>query len=168
MSAKACAARPRNLSAGHDRHRLSYSYDDYRRAFSRQPAVRNRIANINLQNTVPLNESRRSSLNSLIWFTDQNGSQTFRRLQADERLQLQLPHALAFSSGYQYADISRSRFDSRQHNFNGRLEHQLYLSLRSQVFLEYNDLSQTSFDEQRRGFGFGLHYRKAIPGGCSI
>ncbi|MCB0313453.1 MAG: hypothetical protein KDH84_09350, partial [Calditrichaeota bacterium] len=52
-----------------------------------------------------------------------------------------------------------------QHNFTSRLEHQLYLSLRSQVFLAYNDLSQTGFDEQRRSFGFGLRYRKAIPGG---
>ncbi|MCB0297802.1 MAG: hypothetical protein KDG51_21710, partial [Calditrichaeota bacterium] len=149
----------------YDRHRLSYSYDDYRRTFSRQPAVRNYITNVNLQSTVALNENRRSNLNSLIWFTDQTGNQTFRRLQADERLQLQLPHALVFSSGYQYNDVSQSRFDSRQHNFTSRLEHQLYLSLRSQVFLAYNDLSQTGFAEQRRTFGFGLHYRKAIPGG---
>ena len=149
----------------YDRHRLSYSYDDYRRAFSRQPAVRNYITNVNLQNMVALNENRRSSLNSLIWFTDQNGNQTFRRLQADERLQVQLPRDLFFSGGYQYNDISQSRFDSRQHNFTSRLEHQLYLSLRSQVFLAYNDLSQTGFDEQRRSFGFGLRYRKAIPGG---
>lgn len=149
----------------YDRHRLSYSYDDYRRAFSRQPAVRNYITNVNLQNTVALNENRRSNLNSLIWFTDQTGNQTFRRLQADGRLQLQLPQALSFSGGYQYNDISQSRFDSRQHNFTSLLEHQLYLSLRSQLFLAYDDLSQTGFDEQRRSFGVGLRYRKTIPGG---
>ncbi|RMH81713.1 MAG: hypothetical protein D6681_17760 [Calditrichaeota bacterium] len=148
-----------------DRHQLSYAYEDYTRDFTAATRVRNRISSINLQNFVPFDGGRRSSFNSIIWYTSQRGSQTFRRFQAIERLDIQLPHRLAFAGNYQFFRFRQSDFTSRQHNVMGRLEHQLYQSLRSRVFYEYTNLSQTTFDEKRHTVGIGLNYRKKIPTG---
>lgn len=148
----------------HD-HRLRYSYEDYRRQYENNVSVNNKIHNINLQSNVHFNGNGESGLNSLIWYFNQRGSQTFDRLQVNENLRIKLPENFGISGNYQYARYDQSAIDQKQHNFLTRLEHRLFFSLRSQIYYEYAYITQPVFKEDRNTVGFGLDYRKRIPSG---
>ncbi len=149
----------------YDDHRLAYSYEDYSREYAQNASIHNKISSVNLRDNFFLDKNRNNNLNSLIWFYKQTGSDEFDRLTASENIRFVLPYNLDFSGDYRYASFDQKSFSSDQHNISGRIEHQLYHSLRSFAHYEYIDLNQSGFNQYTNAGTIGFNYIKKIPTG---
>lgn len=147
----------------YDSHDFRFSWIDYKRSFTPFDTTRNKILRLNLQDNLRFNKKGDSRLNSFIWLNRQTGDIPFKRLQANEKFLLKLPRSLRFTGNYQYVNLSQRAVTSNQNNFQFKLEHKLYRSLRSSIFAEYFHLQQTSFDETIKTGGMGVNYRKSLP-----
>ncbi len=149
----------------YDRHRFSYSYDDYSRKYGNASSIRNKVNGFRLQNDIPFDKDRRSSWNSLAFYHSQTGNQEYERLQINENLRIDLPAGFKLSGLYRYAGYDQPIVSTKQHNVLTQLEHQLFLSLRSRIFYEYIDLNHTVYNEFTNQTGVAFDYNKGIPTG---
>ncbi|MEJ2634725.1 MAG: hypothetical protein P8184_05480 [Calditrichia bacterium] len=148
-----------------DAHQLLFAWDDYRRDYGSGQFIENKVSSINLRDNFFFDKEQSSSLNSLVWYYHQTGNEQLNRFQLFENVGVRLPKNFRFLGNYQYARFSQPTLSSNRHNFNSRLEHQLFLSLRSMIFYEYSFLRQSHFSELNNTVGLGLKYRKKIPYG---
>jgi hypothetical protein len=148
-----------------DISKLSYNYSDYQREYGNAGGVRSYTSHLQLSNRFPFNGQRRSYWNSQIDFRHQNGNQNFDRLQINENSQIQLPAQFKISALYRFTDYQQETFYNRLHGMLGRLEHQLFLSLKSQVYYEYIDIHHSSYKEYINRYGIRFDYQKRIPTG---
>lgn len=148
-----------------DDHRFMYAYNDYRRQYSNTFTVNNYAASYRLLDNFYFDDKRQSSFNSLVWYYDQTGDDPFSRLQLNERFRVKLPANVKTSGYYNFSDFKQRQIESKQHKLLGRVEHQLYLSLKSFAWYEYSDFQQTTYDETINKYGLGFDYRKKIPTG---
>ena len=151
--------------AKRDIHRISYSFDEYRRAYGAAAETHNSANALRIQNTVSWEKERPKNWNSLIFYRVQQGTQAYDRLQVNERISIALPAQLKFSGIYNFLSYRQEVYKTKQNNVHTRLEHQLYNSLHSRVFYEYITLDHTSYNESARQGGMALDYKKKIPGG---
>ena len=148
-----------------DIHRLSFAFDDYTRDYSSKIQINNKISTVTMSNKIFMDKKLQDSWNSLIFYNVQRGSEKFERIQANENIQIALPKNFVSRTNYQYAYFNQNYTTSRQHNFLTKIEHQLFESLKSNVFYEHVDINQSSYNEYLNSAGFGLNYRKKIPYG---
>lgn len=148
-----------------DDSKISFSYDDYMREYGNAGSIRNFTSFAQINNRYFFNKERTTYWNSRISYRDQNGSQPFDKTQVYENLQYALPASFKFSTFYRFSDYSQQSFSNRQHSALGRLDHQLFLSLHSQLYFEYIDIKHTSYTEYINRAGIGFDYQKKIPTG---
>ncbi|MBN1348244.1 hypothetical protein JXJ21_02445 [candidate division KSB1 bacterium] len=146
-----------------DDSKLSYNYDDYQREYGNAGGVHNYTSQVQLTNRLVFNEQRRNLWNSMINYRKQNGSQPFERIQINENPQFYLPAKFKTQAIYRFNDYKQQVFKNRLQSILGRLEHQLFLSLQSQIYYEYTDIHHSSYQEYTNRWGFGLNYQKRIP-----
>ncbi len=162
----------RNINAGlqrsfgqYDQHRFTYSYDDYRRVYGYSGQVHNMIGIWKLQDRVDFSDDRRSGWRSMLYFQNQTGNQEFKRFQAYENLNYQLPANFRTKIFYRYLRHDENFYFLHQHNIKGQANHQLYKSLRSNAYYEYIDINHSSYNQYTSQGGVGFNYTKIIPGG---
>ncbi|MBN2008536.1 hypothetical protein JW960_04225 [candidate division KSB1 bacterium] len=148
-----------------DANKFSYNYDDYQRSYGDAGSVRNFTSNFQFENRLAFTERRKSYWNSLMNYRTQAGSQSYDRLQINENTRIQLPAQFSAIALYRYTDYEQNLFSNKQQSVTGRLEHQLFLSLHSQIYHEYIDIQHTSYTEFINRSGAGFDYQKIIPTG---
>jgi len=146
-----------------DDHHIGYTFDDFSRDHASNGLIENEISAVNLRDVIFLDKKQQSQYSSTVWYQNQTGNQTFKRLQINENLNLKLPKNFGFNGSYQFTDFEQAVFNYRQHSATSRLEHRLFLSLTSQIYLEYSSLDQSAFDETMKVGGFSFDYQKKIP-----
>lgn len=128
-------------------------------------STRNTTNYVELINAIYSDPSKKYAFNSMITNSDQRGSFNFKRFYANERLSLKLPNEFVFSSNYNYLLSQLGSQKISNQVVNNILSHQLYKSLRTNLFYEYNQTKQTAFVDQKNKIGFDLNYTKQIPYG---
>jgi len=148
-----------------DEHQLSYTFDQYSREYSDFLKIENAVSSIDFRNKIYFNKDRESSLFSIIQSYNQTGTFGFNRFQLYEAVAFKLPKNFRFATNYQYYKFGQEKLKSNQHNVTSRLEHQLYLSLKTYLFHEYSFMDQTNYKELYNIGGINFHYQKKIPTG---
>jgi len=148
-----------------DNHSLSFSYDDYKREYSPSAIIRNKISGITLRNDIPFDDEQRNVFNSLLWYSKQTGSESYKRFLALENLRIQLPLSFNFEGSFQYNTFNQNFLNSKELTQTSRLQHQLFSSLQTFIYYEYAQVKQTAYNEIRNTAGGGINYIKKIPTG---
>ncbi len=154
--------------SGRDDHQLRFSYNDYRREYGNRDVVDNKISEVTLRDKLFFTESETGNFNSFLWYYHQTGNERFDRFQAFENFILPLPEKFRLLANYQYSWFDQQTLHAQQHNVTSRLEHKLFLSLRSQAFYEYSYLSQSAYNELINIGGLAFDYQKQIPTGTLL
>jgi hypothetical protein len=148
-----------------DKNELMYFHNELFREEPGSIKTQNISDNLNLKNNIFFDALRRQSLNSYISATDQQGTDQFRRLQANENLNFTLPLHLDLNGNYSYTAIQRVTQTTNQNNINLTMRHKLYESLTSSLIYEYNHISNTFYKDAYHRPGFDIRYDKKIPTG---
>ena len=146
-------------------NRLNIDYYDYNRNYSVNSAIHNKSVNWNLSNSFYLNQAANTNFNSIISIINQAGSQQLNRLMVNENLFTNLLYGFSLSGRYQFYKIKQDLIESNQHDIGGRLDHQLFESLRSHIAYNYVNASQTFYKERITRAEIGFDYTKNIPTG---
>lgn len=148
-----------------DNHKLNYNYNEYFRQDNNQPYITNSMNEISLYDNFYFDSDRKYYFSSAISNFNQKGNDVYDRLQARETLTLKLPENFVFNTNYLLYNVQREYQSLNQNNFKFRLSHQLYLSLRTNVFVEYNNVSHSAYTEISDREGININYTKKIPKG---
>lgn len=146
-------------------NRLSIDYFNYKRNYSSSSLIHNKAVNLSLINSLILNSSNNFNISSLISSNNQTGSQALNRFMVNENLYSNLIFGFSIYGRYQYYKITQDLIESRQNDVEGRIEHQLFESLRSHLSYNYVTVSQTFYDEKINCGEIGFDYIKKIPSG---
>ena len=146
-------------------NRLNIDYFNYKRNYSRSSTIHNKSMNWSMSNNLILSRSNNFNFNSLISVINQKGSQPLNRFLVNENIRSDLPSGFNISGRYQYYKITQDLIESRQHDAEARIEHQLFESLRSHLSYNYVTVSQTFYDEKISRGEIGFDYIKKIPTG---
>ncbi len=149
----------------YDAGKIKFNRRDASYQYANGAQYQNLLQELHFNENIFFDKLRMSGLYSNVWATKQTGSQPFERLTVNENLNIQLPLSFRFNTGYRYNDNRYQFVRNVLHNFNTRLQHQLYKSLTSSLYYNFDDVKSTSYDEQRKIWGGGLRYTKKIPGG---
>ncbi len=144
-------------------NRLNVDYFNYKRNYAANSAIHNKSMNWSLNNSLTFLSS--GNFNSLISITNQTGSQPLNRFLVNENVRSDLPSGFSISGRYQFYKINQYLIESKQHNAEARIEHQLFESLRSHLSYNYVTTSQTFYDEKINRGEIGFNYIKKIPSG---
>lgn len=152
-----------------DIHRLDYFYKDFiqenkldstSELFVR-PSTINKLL---MSNSFDLKNFKTSPrFNSRLDYTNRTGWINEERFTANEDLRLQLSEKLINQNRYSFYQNNLQNNKSQRHNFNTALQHQLFLSLKSNVFFNYAHVKRNSFLEKNYTGGLSLNYLKKIP-----
>jgi len=146
-----------------DKSEMTYSHNNYLYSYAAEPEVKNRIDRLSLANTISFDRQERYSLSSFVSFYDQQGSNSFRKNDVIERLNLRFLRNLRFTGDYSYY-MMKDDFQSLGRNrIHGALNHQLYESLATSLFAEFSAIGQTVYDEKNLKAGTEVNYTKKIP-----
>ncbi len=147
-----------------DTHRLEVSYDDFSRDYLFDTTVENKIANIELSNTIRFGKTKGNYI-SFINYKIENGTIPFKRIQANESVSYELPWNFKSRLNYQFSKFEQDKLDVKNQSIIANLGHQLFESLSSDIYYEYNDFNQTEYKENYKGYGYSFDYKKKIPFG---
>lgn len=144
-------------------NQIQYYHNDYSREDA-EIAVRtqNISDNLCMNNTVFFDKKHDYSFISLLSGINQWGTDTYRRYQADESVNMSLPKRFTLGLSYNYYDYIRGIQAIRQNSFHAILQHQLYESLHTGLSLEYNGIHQSSYTETNPRAGIDVNYEKKI------
>ena len=144
----------------------AYTYDDSFTSSVTNPndkLIESNITSWSLNNNIYFDSKKNYNLRSRILNDNQYGNINFKRFQVLENLTFKLPKNFTFYGGYNFYDYKSDAQNSKQHNINSSLTHQLYKSLRTTASLEYNIINNTQFKDEVRRIGFDMLYDKKIP-----
>ena len=148
-----------------DKNELFYGYDDLRYTYANRDTTWNIINRINLNNQVYLDSAKNYNFNSRITYWDQAGTNYFRRFDMYENIIFTLPHDFHLSALYNHYRLKNHFQDFIQNRVRADLRHQLFMSLKSDLFIEYEKINQTYYNERNVKFGVGFDYTKKISFG---
>lgn len=149
----------------YDENRLTYTFDDYERQYYSASKVSSKISSLHLNSTVRFDSTQMNVLNSNIYYSTNSGNFDYNRFQVNENINLQLQSNFFYSGNYQFFNFDQRESKTTQHTLRNRIEHQLYESLRTQIFYEYVNSNQTFSEELIGTGGIGISYNKKIPTG---
>lgn len=161
-----------NKSFGlNDSHQFIYSHSEYvyedSFLFSQQNEKNRILTNKNnswvLNNKLFFDAKKKYRFSSRISNDVQKGNFNFKRLQALENIYLTLPSNFKFKSSYNFFNIKDDIQNSKQHDINSALTHQLYKSLRTSISYQYNTIFNSQYKEKINRVDFILNYVKKIP-----
>ena len=147
----------------YDSHELTYSHNMYFRQDGDMMPVENDLDNIFLKNTIHFDSQRKYNFRSRISYFNQYGNINFSRLRANESLLLKLPKNLTFLGNYEFYKDQRENQRSKQNGIRTALRHQLYLSLKTNIYFEHFKLDHSVYDETNSRAGIDFNYTKKIP-----
>ena len=148
-----------------DEHRLTYNYDDYDRKYFSSSRIESQISSLSLISNVKFDSNYANTWNSNIYYSTNNGDIEYDRFLVNENLNLDLQSNFSYSGNYSYFNFGQKEISTNQHTVLNRIEHQLYQSLRTNIFYEYINSNQTFTEEIINTGGFGISYTKTIPTG---
>ena len=148
-----------------DENDFNFSYEEYLRDYLQSRKIHNTINNLQFKNRLFFDHKKENTLHSMITAYKIIGKENYTRLQLYENLNLKLPASLKLNSNYQYYNLDRSSVPSNQYSLRTRLEHTLYLSLKTQLYQEYFNYRQPEFSEIWNAGGISFRYQKKIPAG---
>ena len=148
-----------------DEHRITYNYDDYRREYFSTSKISSQISSLSMNSNFKFDSNYVNTLNSNIYYSINNGDIEYDRLLVNESLNLDLRSNFTYSANYSYFNFGQNEIDIKQHTILNRIEHQLYQSLRTNIFYEHINSNQTFAEEIINTGGFGISYNKTIPTG---
>ncbi|MFC2123346.1 hypothetical protein ACFLU5_00935 [Bacteroidota bacterium] len=147
-----------------DNHIITFSHNEYIRQDPGILPIFNRTITFDLSNNIFFDRKKQYYLNSMISNFDQSGRDVFQRFQVDERITAGLTKKLKLTGNYRY--YKRNELESQQydlHSIRGALNHQLFQSLRSNLYYEIQDLKHSLYDEKNRRSGVNFQYTKKMP-----
>ena len=148
-----------------DEHQFTISSESFLRDYTGFTPIKNEFTTIFLKNRFFFNKKKETSLNSVIQFHQLTGFSEYDRLQIYESFVWKLPINFRLQSNYQFWKFNQEVVRFNQHNFSNRLEHRLFLSLRTTLYNEYSYLDHSSYKETINLGGISFNYRKKIPTG---
>ncbi|NOX85829.1 MAG: hypothetical protein GXO86_07690 [Chlorobi bacterium] len=149
-----------------DDNRLSYSFDDYIHAEYYLPEPReNKIHNIELNSSIPFDRMRRYNLLTFISNFYQTGYDNFNRFQVMSSMTFRLPKNFRLVSSYNFYQYTNPIYQLNQHRGRVDLNHQLFKSLKTNIYAEYTSNKHTIYSEDDLRTAFEIRYTKKIPKG---
>lgn len=146
-----------------DKHVFSYSYDDYiRRDYYTDPR-QNTINLAELKSNFAVGSNNKYNLNTVISNRNQKGSDEFNRFQGYGNLILNLPLNFRLFSNYGFYDYRNQLYRMSQNRGKISLTHQLFESLKSDLYAESAGNRHTLYHESDSRAGFSFNYTKKIP-----
>lgn len=145
-----------------DNNEILYSHENYNYTYSDLHNNSNVIDRFRLDNNIYFSSLRRHSFNSSILYYKQEGYLEFNKLEANERLVLNLPHNIRISSNYNFNRLDNADYLLTRHRAVGNLNHRLYESLNTDLNIEYSTVSHDLYDEKNLKVGGRILYTKKI------
>ncbi len=125
--------------------------------------VDNKIIRWSLSNNFYLDPKKNYGFVSRIADEDQSGDYNYKRFEVLESIFFKLPQNFNLNGNYNYFDIKGDITDLKQQDIRGTLSHQLYKSLRTNVYFESNNINDVRYQENITRKGLDLRYDKKIP-----
>lgn len=148
-----------------DEHRITYNYDDYSRKYYSTSRISSQISSLSINSNFKFDSNYVNTLHSNIYYSMNTGDIEYDRLLVNESLNLDLQNNFTYSSNYSFFNFDQNKITINQHTILNRIEHQLYQSLRTNIFYEFINSNQTFSEEIINTGGFGISYTKTIPTG---
>ncbi len=150
-----------NFSAW-DKNELIYGHDNFTYTYTHLDTTHNIINRVNLNDRIKFDSAGNYTFNSYINFFDQVGTYTFRRMDTYQRFLFNLPYNFRLAALYNYYGLKESSQELKQNRVRADLSHELFKSLRSNVFIEFLHSNQTVYQESNVRLGVGFDYTKKI------
>ncbi len=147
-----------------DKNELIYGHDDFKYTYSLTDPTLNVVNRFSMNNHIYLDSAKNYSFNSFINYFDQEGTYTFKRFEASERLMFYLPYNFRLNTLYNYYRL-QDKQDLKQNRVSIDLSHKLFLSLRTYFHGGFVQTNQTVYDETNIRLGAGFEYTKQIGSG---
>lgn len=148
-----------------DKHILTYSYDDYINKQYYASELHNQIHFVELTSTLPFSSKKNYNLNTNFSNLSQRGTNDFNRFQALLNVNMQLPGNFTLNGSYNYFDQQYPLFWLDQHRGKINIGHQLFQSLRTNVFANYSLNKSSLYTENDSRIGFNVNYTKKLSFG---
>lgn len=152
-----------------DKHKLNYRYRDIliERNYGNidnTDIITNKRHTLRLDNETFFNARKKAKFKSRLSFDDQKSTYlNYQTFSAHEGVSFSLPYNFTSTTGYFYSNSGQDSIKSLQNKIETRLSHQLYLSLKTDVFFEHNNFTYPKSDRKINKTGLNLNYTKKIP-----
>ena len=166
MDQESVEARSTKSFGSRDRTEIFYTHSNYLYRYEEVNQTHNLIDRVALNNNVFFDTNRKYTLNSRFNWYNQEGTNTFRRLELQEGLSMQLPHHLRLMGGFNLYNLKDPVQVWDQIRTRVSLQHKLFQSLTSRVYFEYSRVKQEAVslhNESDIRTGIDLKYTKKIP-----
>lgn len=148
-----------------DKNVLKYSFNSYIRRQFDSYEFKNKVHHIQFTNKLNFGSKKDYRINTTFSNLNQDGADNFNRLQFMTNMVLNLPNNLKLTGNYNFFDHRYPFFTLDQHRAKMNLSHQLFESLRTNVFIEYSYNQHSLYTENDARAGFNISYTKKIPRG---
>ncbi len=166
MEQESVEARSTKSFGSKDRTEIFYAHSNYLYRYEEVHQTHHLIDRVSLNNNIFFDTGRKYSLHSRFSWYDQEGTNTFRRLELQEGLSMQLPHQLRLTGGFNLYNLKDPFQVWDQVRPRIALQHQLFQSLSSRVYFEYARVKQEAVSLHKESdirTGIDLKYTKKIP-----
>ncbi len=121
------------------------------------------LDNWDLTNDLSLDKLQKYTLTTNLTNSEERGTYKYKRLQANERLNIVLPRRFIFTGIYNWGQTEGNQYNVNTQWLQAALTHQLFESLRTRLFYDYNENNQkNAYVDYRNRFGIDLMYVKKI------
>jgi len=161
-------ARASKSFGSRDRSELIYSHNNYLYRYAELHQTQHVIDRIALNNNFYFDLARKYNLNSRITWYNQEGTNSFRRVEVLEGLSFQLPHHLRLMTNFDLYNLKDPVQVWDQKRTRTSLQHKLFQSLTTKLYFDYakvNLEAVTLHQESDIRSGVDLRYTKKIPTG---
>ena len=149
----------------HDKHNLTLSYDEYIREEYNINPLKNQVNYASLNSSFYFDSKKNYTLNTIVSNFNQIGITNLNRLQVFANMIMKLPQDFRLMGNYNYFDNQYTLYRLNQHRAKLNLGHQLFSSLKTNLFVEYGNNKHSVYKEVDIRAGFDVNYTKKIPKG---
>ncbi len=143
-----------------DKTSLAVYYDTYDYSYYDLDQINNRVLHLALNSSLFLDEDHRYSLNTSAHQYEHRGNQLFSKSDISESLLFHLPANLDLNARYSYYRMETPSVLTRINRGRASLQHQLYESLKSELFADLSGTRHTIYNESAFKTGAGFRYTK--------
>lgn len=148
-----------------DRNEISYRYNDLFRREASSIETFNEYRTLMVNNLFYLDEHKRFSVQSFLNNVEQKGTIDQTRFQYRASADLQLPWRFRLGGSYEIFNVDQVAQSYDNTILIVNLNHQLFESLRTDLYYDDRFSDNTAFDESNLRFGGSIDYLKKIPTG---
>lgn len=148
-----------------DSHDLGYSHSEYVNRNINLTKLVNKVDKIYLNNNVFFDAEKKYSYRSSISNLHQEGTYGLDRFIVRQNIAFDLPENFRLTGKYDFQKNEQQTQQYDQNIFFGRLDHQLFTSLKTGVFFQNQQINHVAYQEYNNRSGFNVDYTKKIPRG---